>query len=174
MALGYEVSESNVRSAKSNHKDELIEGKHFISHVQKMDSGRLSHNYTLWTKRGIVRLGFFIKSENAKIFRDWAEDLIIDKVQRDDLVKLMKNAVVILGSKTKLAARIGISNSILTHVDNSPNLVSVDMAERIERICQSIIENGSGFDIKTVELLLNVDDKDTRLGLYKLIKEGRA
>jgi len=34
----------------------------------------------LWTKRGIVRLGFFVKSERAKMFRDWAEDLVIDKI----------------------------------------------------------------------------------------------
>ena len=34
----------------------------------------------MWTKRGIVRLGFFVKSERAKMFRDWAEDLVIDKI----------------------------------------------------------------------------------------------
>lgn len=34
----------------------------------------------MWTKRGIVRLGFFIKSERAKMFRDWAEDLVINKI----------------------------------------------------------------------------------------------
>ncbi len=37
----------------------------------------IKHNATLWTKRGIIRLGFFIKSNRAKQFRDWAEDLII-------------------------------------------------------------------------------------------------
>jgi len=36
-----------------------------------------SQDQTLWTKRGIVRLGFFIKSERAKLFRDWAEDFIL-------------------------------------------------------------------------------------------------
>jgi Phage antirepressor protein KilAC domain len=33
---------------------------------------------TLWIKRGIIRLGFFIKSARAKHFRDAAEDLVID------------------------------------------------------------------------------------------------
>lgn len=32
----------------------------------------------MWTKRGVVRLGFFIKTPMAKEFRDWAEDYIID------------------------------------------------------------------------------------------------
>ncbi|EIQ01065.1 hypothetical protein OpiT1DRAFT_05632 [Opitutaceae bacterium TAV1] len=32
---------------------------------------------TLWTKRGVIRLGFFIKSERAKKFRNAAEDLTL-------------------------------------------------------------------------------------------------
>jgi hypothetical protein len=32
----------------------------------------------MWTKAGVVRLGFFVKSERAKAFRDWAEALILE------------------------------------------------------------------------------------------------
>ncbi len=35
-----------------------------------------------WTKRGVIRLGFFIKSERAKKFRDWAEDLILNSIEQ--------------------------------------------------------------------------------------------
>ena len=35
----------------------------------------------MWTKRGIIRLGFFIKSDRARLFRDWAEELIINPRQ---------------------------------------------------------------------------------------------
>lgn len=67
------------------HCDELIEGKHFVTSVTKSNAGCKSGGYlqntpTLWTKRGIVRLGFFIKSERAKMFRDWAEDLVVNKI----------------------------------------------------------------------------------------------
>ena len=61
------------------HEDELIENKHFIS-VQNVNANPrmgIPHTSTLWTKRGVTRLGFFIKSEQAKRFRDWAEDLVI-------------------------------------------------------------------------------------------------
>ena len=44
-------------------------------------SGSYPFKTVLWTKRGIVRLGFFIKSERARMFRDWAEDLVINKVE---------------------------------------------------------------------------------------------
>lgn len=79
VAQGYGISESTLRRHRMEHEDELIEGKHFITRVQNMNAERKSATYkqTLWTKRGIVRLGFFIKSQRAKLFRDWAEDLVI-------------------------------------------------------------------------------------------------
>lgn len=84
-AKGFGVSGNTVRRHKMEHANELIEGKHFITSVQKMNAGCKSADYLqnkqiLWTKRGIFRLGFFIKSERAKMFRDWAEDLVVNKV----------------------------------------------------------------------------------------------
>ena len=75
VALGYGVSEGVIRRHKQNHADELIERKHWV--VQKMNTPGGAQQVTYWTKRGIVRLGFFVKSEQAKKFRDWAEDLVI-------------------------------------------------------------------------------------------------
>lgn len=95
VAKGYGISASRLRSAKFDYKNELVEGKHFITSVQKMDAGcksggYLQSNQTLWTKRGIVRLGFFIKSERAKMFRDWAEDLVINAM--DDAQRVTEQA----------------------------------------------------------------------------------
>lgn len=92
VAKGFGVAGNTVRTHKLEHKDELIEGKHFIvlingktPSVGKTNAGCKSNSYEfkqiLWTKRGIVRLGFFIKSERAKMFRDWAEDLVINKIE---------------------------------------------------------------------------------------------
>ena len=86
VANGYGVSGGTVRKHRLEHNEELIEGKHFIlventemNGATKSNADRKSANYKkiLWTKRGIVRLGFFIKSERAKLFRDRAEDLMI-------------------------------------------------------------------------------------------------
>lgn len=82
VAHGYGVSYGNIREHKRVN-DEFIEGKHFISCVRITDSE--PHNKVYWTKRGIVRLGFFIKSVRAKLFRDWAEDLIIKIDEQRDL-----------------------------------------------------------------------------------------
>lgn len=87
VAKGYGVSPNTLRRHKMEHIDELDSGKHFISSVQKTNARCKSVDYlqskqTLWTKRGIIRLGFFIKSERAKMFRDWAEDLVVNTMDQ--------------------------------------------------------------------------------------------
>lgn len=77
VAKGYGINPNTLRGHKHEHRDELIEGKHFITSVGKTNVLGNQLIATLWTKRGIVRLSFFIKSERAKLFRDWAEDLVI-------------------------------------------------------------------------------------------------
>lgn len=77
MAEGYGLSESGVRSVKERYADELEEGKHWV--VSNRDTLGGKQKVTMWTKRGVVRLGFFIKTPMAKEFRDWAEDYIINE-----------------------------------------------------------------------------------------------
>lgn len=81
VANGYGVSNYAIRTTLMRHGDELTEGKHFIKGcdilLRPLKGIQIQPHQTFWTKRGIVRLGFFIKSERAKLFRDWAEELII-------------------------------------------------------------------------------------------------
>lgn len=82
VAHGYGTSSKNIREHKRVNS-EFIEGKHFISGAKI--SGSDPCNKVYWTKRGIIRLGFFIKSERAKLFRDWAEELVIKINEQCDL-----------------------------------------------------------------------------------------
>lgn len=85
VAHGYGTSDYVIRKTKERHDFELIEGKHyFIAGTFCHGEMQLPHNAVLWTKRGIVRLGFFIKSERAKLFRDWAEDVIIQTLENGE------------------------------------------------------------------------------------------
>lgn len=85
VAKGYGTNDYSLRKAKERHLDELAEGKHYVVGVTKGHSFNLPHNTVLWTKAGVVRLGFFIKSERAKLFRDWAENLILRLDEQRDL-----------------------------------------------------------------------------------------
>lgn len=83
VAQGYGVSEYVIRQHKVAQKSELIEGEHFFSGVS---IPHVAHNGstrgTMWTKRGIVRLGFFIRSNQAKLFRDWTENLVLGNLSK--------------------------------------------------------------------------------------------
>ena len=81
VASGYGVSVSSIRNHKNVYQDEFVEGKHFIIDLSYNNTPK-----TYWTKRGIVRLGFFIKSKQAKAFRDWAEDYIVNKANDTEYV----------------------------------------------------------------------------------------
>jgi prophage antirepressor-like protein len=78
-AQGYNISETTLRRHKTNHFDELIENKHFLFLEVETKGGK--QRKLFWTKRGVIRLGFFIKSERAKKFRDWAEDLVLETIK---------------------------------------------------------------------------------------------
>lgn len=81
VAKGYGVSPDTINSHKYNHRDELLMHSHYMPasalYILKSDS-QIPHNKVFWTKAGVVRLGFFIKSERAKLFRDWAENVILE------------------------------------------------------------------------------------------------
>lgn len=96
VAKGFGVSGGTIRKHKMEHSEELIEGKHFVTYIQHLDTRVTKSNadtksatykQVCWTKRGIVRLGFFIKSERAKLFRDWAEDLVIFVAEQTEKVQ---------------------------------------------------------------------------------------
>lgn len=83
VSIGYGISESTLRQSKHHHQNELLDDVHFVKGV------RFSHTLAIkgvqphqifWTKKGVIRLGFHIKSDRAKLFRDWAESIIVAKL----------------------------------------------------------------------------------------------
>ena len=64
----YVAQRYDVTLKTIEHADELIENIHFI--IQKNERNR---PLIKWTLRGIIKLGMFIRSKEAKNFRLWAE-----------------------------------------------------------------------------------------------------
>jgi prophage antirepressor-like protein len=98
VALGYGTTIQSLNQAKTYNKDELIEGKHWLRLEVQTRGGKQSVIH--WTKKGIVRLGFFIKSQKAKAFRDWAEDYIVNQPNTQE-----HNPHQIGGYKSQLAQK---------------------------------------------------------------------
>ena len=57
VALGYGTSIQSLSQAKANNQNELIEGKHWVRLEVQTKGGK--QKVIHWTKKGIVRLGFF-------------------------------------------------------------------------------------------------------------------
>lgn len=68
VAKRYGTSEANIRIHKRLHADEIVENTHFITEQNKFGVNEIK-----WTFRGIIKLGMFIRSKEAKYFRLWAE-----------------------------------------------------------------------------------------------------
>jgi hypothetical protein len=68
VAERYGVSETSIRSHKKLHADEIVENIHFVTEQNKFGVNEIK-----WTLRGIIKLGMFIRSPQAKAFRLWAE-----------------------------------------------------------------------------------------------------
>ncbi|CAD7288262.1 hypothetical protein [Campylobacter suis] len=67
----YGISKQTVIDHKRNHTDEIIENIHFIYELTNTKGGK--QEVLKWTLRGIIKLGMFIRSPQAKNFRLWAE-----------------------------------------------------------------------------------------------------
>ena len=71
VAKRYGVDTSAITNHKRRHADEIIDGVHFIYELVDTNGGK--QEVLKWTLRGIIKLGMFIRSKEAKYFRLWAE-----------------------------------------------------------------------------------------------------
>ena len=124
VALGYSTTIALLSQAKKNHSDELIEGKHWLRLEVQTKGGK--QKVIHWTKRGIVRLGFFIKSKQAKEFRDWAEDYIVqtNQIQQHTCVPENLNAMAngYRGQLAKKQKEIDALKARIAQLENDPRL----------------------------------------------------
>lgn len=145
VALGYGISESGLRHAYMRHGDELLDGKHWIKGVTfspTLEKGKNEQpNQVFWTKRGIVRLGFFVRSERAKLFRNWAEDLIIGS-QQVNQIEIIQKAMDVLGGQRRLAEHIGVGESTLSEIARGKGRPGQSMTDYVMSACEHVVALG--------------------------------
>ncbi len=82
---GLDVTESELSDIFAEHTDHFKAGKHYIFDAQ---------NEQLWTKQGIVKLAFFIGSNDAFSFIDLLEETVVPKIEEvntDNIIKIYKS-----------------------------------------------------------------------------------
>ena len=86
VAMAFGIEESSIRSHKS--RGEYKEGIHFYGVANCNTAGGGGSQVTMWTKKGVITLGFKLRETPQTIaFRDWASDYII-AVQKKRLSQL--------------------------------------------------------------------------------------
>ena len=128
VAEGFGVSEETIRGHKKYHSDELLPNKHWVSSVGNSNGGNLTIKATFWTKRGVVRLGFFINSPRAKIFRDWAEDLVLGKLEESVDKLLTPGEMFLQVAQQLLSHEQSIANLQISHEQLSKKVEALSHA----------------------------------------------
>ena len=90
VAHNYGVTVTTVRTHKKEHKDELLEGKHWIMKEVSTSGGKQKAVH--WTLEGVYMLGFFIKSKEAKTFRKYVATLLAE-LEKGNLGLITKKEV---------------------------------------------------------------------------------
>jgi prophage antirepressor-like protein len=75
VAQGYGVDRTTIMKHLHNHADELREG------IERGDTNMHTlggpQQKTILYREGVIKLGFFIRSQQAKVFRQWATNLVL-------------------------------------------------------------------------------------------------
>nr|DAR76799.1 MAG TPA: N BRO family, N-terminal domain [Caudoviricetes sp.] len=125
----YGVSKQTIIDHKRNHADEIIDGVHFVYELVDTNGGK--QEVLKWTLRGIIKLGMFIRSKEAKYFRLWAEqelektilgELALAKETRQKNLSLVSkvadlNAVLIDNAKRHKREINGYKSQLKQHND---------------------------------------------------------
>jgi len=164
VAQGYDVKINQLTQARNNHQDELIEGKHWLKLEVATKGGK--QKVIHWTKRGIIRLGFFIKSQRAKKFRDFIEDLVIkvDEYKQPHLIEnneqmveeLIKRSDIVRGYQgtiKRLENELAKKQSVILQAQDKQKAINKGIKEAI---------NTRLYDIDT-ELLKFTNTINTKL-----------
>ena len=107
LAEGYGVSPTTLRGNKRNNSDELKEGHHWLKDEQ---------GNTQWTKAGAIRMGMFVKSERAVQFRDMAEALVVDAMNKGTVQDLNAPALPAPSSSMLDSTAAAIADVVVGHL----------------------------------------------------------
>lgn len=129
VAEGYGLTPDAIRMAKSRHSDELEEGKHWVvTDCYTLTGG--TQKTVMWTKKGVIRLGFLIKTPLAKQFRDWAEDFIIKKSDEQKAPSIPMTYIEALQAHLESVKQLEEANKVIAlqapKVEIYDSLISTD------------------------------------------------
>lgn len=131
VAQRYNISERGLRQNLTRHADELIENIHYFKTIEQTNGGR--QEILKWTLRGIIKLGMFIRSPQAKAFRLWAEQEL-EKSINAELEKARLSRLKSIEQTNRIANLEAIQISQAKHHQSVVNGYKAQLAKHNEKI----------------------------------------
>lgn len=131
VAQRYNISERGLRQNLTRHADELIENIHYFKTIEQTNGGR--QEILKWTLRGIIKLGMFIRSPQAKAFRLWAEQEL-EKSINDELEKARLTRLKSIEQTNRIANLEAIAISKENYHKSQINGYKAQLAKQNEKI----------------------------------------
>lgn len=131
VAQRYNISERGLRQNLTRHADELIENIHYFKTIEQTNGGR--QEILKWTLRGIIKLGMFIRSPQAKAFRLWAEQEL-EKSINDELEKARLSRLKSIEQTNRIANLEAIAISKENYHKSQINGYKAQLAKHNEKI----------------------------------------
>lgn len=84
VAKGYGIARNSIAKVHTRNSSEFIEGIHFVKGVTVCPTlSNIQPHATYYTKAGVLRFGFFVKSPRGVAFRDLAENLLLNALDQN-------------------------------------------------------------------------------------------
>ena len=176
VAKGYGVEVKTIQWHKSRHTDEIVENVHFVYELVDTNGGK--QEVLKWTLRGIIKLGMFIRSKEAKYFRLWAEqelektilgELALAKEARQKNLSLVSkvadlNAVLIDNAKRHKREINGYKSQLKQH--NDKIVVLKHKLAKFEKAYEPEVLDTTD-EIKRLKLELEIANTKNYYAFYK-------
>ncbi len=79
----FSIDNAAIERLMEAHTETLSENRHYLTSTL-VSGGSTTSPIMFWTKKGIIRLAYYLKSDDALAFLDFAEDLDLTSDQSDD------------------------------------------------------------------------------------------
>ncbi len=83
VAQAFDVDINTIIQVKDSNQSTLVENRHY-QYEEVLSGGLKSSKILLWSKKGILRLAYYLKNDAALKFLDFAEDLHLRSNQKID------------------------------------------------------------------------------------------
>ena len=171
VSKAFNVDVNTILQIKESNQSTLIEGRHY-QYEEIRSGGIKSSKVLLWSKKGILRLAYYLKNDDALKFLDFAEDLNLHSDQSVDAQSLhmydeMEESLLVRLKQLKDDKNMSLEelNKLIYTVDNLASKKAALHSEKSEPSTFETLFSG-------VMQMLQSDPQKVQSGMGNFVKKA--